>query len=62
MPRAVAERSGEIVEGRADSMVLSVIKEVADTISDKLTTEALAFFLSVPISENYDGVITIWTS
>ena len=50
------------MEGRADSMVLSVIKEVADTISDYLTTEELAFFLSVPISENYDGVTAMRTN
>ena len=50
------------MEGRADSMVLSVIKEVADTISDKLTTEELAFFLSAPISENYDGVTAMRTN
>jgi len=42
-------------------MVLSVIEEVTDTISDKLTTEELAFFLSAPISENYDGVAAMRT-
>lgn len=57
---AVAMRSGEVVEGRAGSMVGSAIKEDVDTISDKSMTEEPAFFLSVPISENDDGVVTTW--
>ena len=59
---AIAMRSGEVVEGHADSMVLSASKEDVDTISDEPMTEELAFFLSVPISENYDRVVMSWTS
>lgn len=43
-------------------MVRSAIKEDVDTINDKPMVEEPAFFLSVPISENYDGVVTTWTS
>ena len=59
---AVAMRSGEVVEGRAGSMVGSATKEDVDTISDEPMTEELAFFLSVPISENDDRVVMFWTS
>ena len=42
-------------------MVRSAIEEDVDTINDKPMVEELAFFLSVPTSENHDGVVTTWT-